>query len=430
LDDRSTKSQLPYLFLYNQSILFVGMGLMPLLPLYAQGFGATPKITGLYLSVIYLSFTASTLLTGVLTARFNLKKLFIWAGLSGIPAIFLMGQVTALWQLIILTSLVWFFGGIGASLVNVFTGLQAGQESRGRWFSVISLTSPVGSLTGGLVVGSLVDAQGYPLLFVVLSCVWAVWPVMAYFKLEDKGLIVSQPANKGAGSKMPMREKVPLLLLLLAILFSMLTINTGRLGLPMVMALQDYTSGAVASAMAFGGLVTLPFAFFLGLLSDRYGRKNILILGYMMAVVSVLILILANHTWQFWLAASLLLIALTVSGSVASAFATDLLTPGVLVRVLPWFTAVGSVAGILGFAGAGFLIETLGFTGLFLGAASVSLVASALIWPLRCERQIAAMFEPGWSCDLTFRPRTHTIVEARIDRPTETPLSTGVQNPS
>ena len=37
------------------------------------------------------------------------------------------------------------------------------------------------------------------------------------------------------------REKVPLLLLLSAILLSMLTINTGRLGLSMVMAVQDFT---------------------------------------------------------------------------------------------------------------------------------------------------------------------------------------------
>ena len=40
------------------------------------------------------------------------------AGLLGIPALVLMGHVTAMWQLIALTGIVWFTGGIGLSLVS------------------------------------------------------------------------------------------------------------------------------------------------------------------------------------------------------------------------------------------------------------------------------------------------------------------------
>lgn len=109
----------------------------------------------------YPSFTASTLLTGLVSTKFNFRRMFIVVGAFGIPAIFLLGKASALWQLFILTSAVWFLGGIGVSLVNIFTGLRADQESQGRWFSVISLTSPVGSLTGGFVAGRIVDTQGY-----------------------------------------------------------------------------------------------------------------------------------------------------------------------------------------------------------------------------------------------------------------------------
>lgn len=410
MTDLAANKQLPYLFVYSLSILFVGMGLLPLLPLYAGEFGASPKITGLYFSIFYISFTASTMLAGLLATRFGARRVFILFGVLGLPTLFLMGQVTAFWQLVILTAALWFFGGAGVALVNVFTGLSAGQESRGRWFSLISLTAPLGALLGGLIVGRLVDGQGYAFMFAALTLVWVIWPVLAYFKVEDITVQAKQPAQGGTGVKTPVSEKIPLLLLLLAILFAMMTINIGRLGLPLVMELQLYTPGEVATVMALGGLVTLPFAFFLGLLSDRLGRKTILILGYLMAALGVLILIPASASWQFWLAGSLLLIALTVSGSVASAFATDLLSPAVLVKVLPWFTAVGAVAGILGFTLAGYLIEALGFTWLFVGAAGVALLASALLWPLRCERQLAAVFEPGWSCDLSFRPASGNLV--------------------
>jgi MFS family permease len=403
VDALTTKSQLQRLFFYSFSILFVGMGVLPVLPHYAAEFGATATVIGLYLSVIYIAITASTMLTGFLSVQLGRRRLFILAGAFGVPVLFLLGQVTALWQLVILTAALWFFGGIGVTLINVFTGLYADQENRGRWFGMIALTAPLGALTGGLIVGRLVDGQGYPLMFAALSLVWAVWPVLAYLRLVDKPVPTQQQTGKGSPTPVSLREMMPLLLLLMAILLSMTAVNVGRLSLPLTMKSLAFTPGAVSTAMAMAGLVTLPFAYFLGSLSDRLGRKTVLIFGYLVAIVGVSLLIISNQTWQFWISASLLLIAMTVSGSVTSAFATDLLTPAVLVRVLPWFSAMGFIAGILGFAGAGFLMENLGPTALFVGTAVLPLIAIALVWPLRCERQIASIFEPGWSCDISFR---------------------------
>ena len=68
-----------------------------------------------------------------------------------------MGQASSLWQVVILTALVWFSGGICMALVNISTGLYAGSEKRGKWFSVISLASPFGAIVGGLTVGSLIE---------------------------------------------------------------------------------------------------------------------------------------------------------------------------------------------------------------------------------------------------------------------------------
>jgi MFS family permease len=411
----ASKKQLPFLFICSLSILFVGMGILPLLPLYAVDLGATTGSAGLFLGGLYIAFTAGTLLPGPLAAKYGLRRLFILAGAISLPAVFLLGQITAFWQLFLLAAVLWFSGGIGNALVNIYTGLYAGKEERGRWFSLIALTAPLGALLGGVLVGRLVDGQGYPFMFAMLTFVWAVWPILAFLKVEDRQVKVKKPEEAGESWRMTMRERLPLLLLLLAILFSMLTINAGRLGFPLVMRLLDYSPGSISTAMALGGLVTLPFAYFLGLLSDRLGRKNILILGYVFAAGGVLLLLAANQTWHFWSAAALLLIAMTVNGSVASAFATDLLTPEVLVRVLPLFTAVGSAAGILGFAAGGYLIESIGFTGLFLGAAALAFTAAAFILPLHCEKQIAAVFEPGWSCDLSFRPGGPAVSPAEVE---------------
>jgi MFS family permease len=422
----SSGNQLPFLFFNSFAILFVGMGLMPVLPLYAADFGASASIIGLYLSVIYISISTSTMLTGWMATRIGRKRLFVASGLISLPALFLMGRVSDLWQLVVLTSVVWFCGGIGVALINVFTGLYASLENRGKWFSLIAINAPLGALTGGLLVGRLVDWQGYALVFSVLCLVWASWPILAYLKLEDSLVETPDPLKVKTGPPPSFRAKVPLLLLLAAIFLSMMTINVGRLGLPLSMSWLNYTPGAVTTTMAIGGLVTLPFAYYLGVLSDRFGRKNILILGYMMAAAGVLSLIVSSQAWHFAMASAMLLIAMTVSGSVASAFATDLLSREVLVRVLPWFSAVGFLAGIVGFAGSGFVIENLGASSLFLGTSVLALLAIALVWPLRCARQLAAAFEAAWSCDISFRtPLVPVVVTAGVAKPSaEKPVDT------
>lgn len=396
--------QLPFLFYYSLSILFVGMGLMPVLPLYAAQLGATSSTIGIFLSTIYLSFTISTLLAGWLSSWLGRRRLFILAALLGFPALYFMGQAVSLWQVVILAAIVWFSGGMCMALVNIFTGLYASPESRGKWFGLISLASPIGSIIGGLSVGNLIEWSGYPLMFAALSIVWLVFPIVAFVKLRDVSTDNNLNEQGTRSSKIALgREHLPLFLLMAAIMLSMLTINVGRLTLPISMNLLEYTAGAVTTANVVAGMVTLPFAYFLGTLSDRFGRKNILILGYVTAAAGVLLLVSADQAWEFWLSASMILVALTVSGSVASAFATDLLSPDVLVRILPWFTAVGSLAGILGYAGAGYLIEVIGLIPLLGLSALLALIASSLIFPLHCEKQIASLFEPGWTCDISMR---------------------------
>lgn len=402
--------QLPFLFYYSLTILFVGMGLMPVLPLYAAELGATSSTIGIFLSTIYLTFTLSTLLTGWLSTLLGRRRLFILSAMLGFPALYLMGQVTYFWHVVALAGIVWFSGGMCMALINIYTGLYASPESRGKWFGVISLASPLGSIIGGFTVGTVIERSGYSLMFAVLSILWILFPIVAIVKLKDataKAQIIDR--GKKLSRLAVGREHVPLLLLMGAILFSMLTINVGRLSLPLSMNSLEYTAGAVTTANVVAGMVTLPFAYFLGTLSDRFGRKNILILGYLLAAAGVLILVRADQTWEFWISASMILVALTVTGSVASAFATDLLSPNVLARVLPWFTAVGSLAGILGYAGAGYMIETIGIIPLLGLAAMLALIASAFIFPLQCEKQITSIFEAGWTCDISMRSTRYRL---------------------
>jgi MFS family permease len=189
----------------------------------------------------------------------------------GVVALFLMGMVTSLWQLVLLTSVVWFTGGVGLSLITVFIGMHAAEGNRGRWFSLVALTNPLGAVVGGLAVSWMVAWQGYPLMFALLGLVYAVWPLVGLLKVEDKPAIVGARSQLAASRSPPRRGYQ---LLLLAVLLSAMTVSVVRMGLSISMKAIDFSPAAISGANVVGGLVTIPLVLGFGALSDRLGAGS------------------------------------------------------------------------------------------------------------------------------------------------------------
>jgi MFS family permease len=373
------------LFLCNFAILFIGFGLFPLLPVHAAELGATPGQIGVYLAVTYIAITLGNLLTGWLSGRLSRKVVFVVAGLAGVPALFLLGRVSALWQVVLLTSVVWFTGGIGLALVSVFIGLQASEESRGRWFSLIALTTPLGAVIGGSVVAWMVTWKGYPAMFATLSLVYAVWPLVGWIMVQDQPEARAAQPGTTRSTRFQTGKNYPILLL--AVLLSAMTVSVVRMGLSLAMKAVHFSPAAIAGANVVAGLVTIPIVLGFGALSDRLGRRLFLILGFLLASLSGILLVSAGKLWQFWVVASAVLVARSISGSLASALAADFLPPQSLGRGLPWLGTMNWVSGVIGFALSGFLIEILGSNNLYLISALLSLAAAGLIGLLSGQRK-------------------------------------------
>ena len=368
--------QLLYLFFSSALVPFVGMGLLPILPLYAAQFGATPTAVGLYYAIMYLASLMGVLLTERLAKWLTYKGAFIVAGALGIPLLALMGQVTTFWQLVLVTAAVWFFGTAVMTLVSVLTGLLANGKSRGRWFSLMVLVYPLGALFGGTAVGQLIAQYGYPFMFIVLAATWIILPAVGIFGLNGQQLTRPAPAaseHKSATTG----SRQTFYLLLLTSLLSGVAVNVGRLGMPLSMQVLDFSAGAVASTATVSGLVTIPIVLLIGVLSDRLERKRFLMLAYALAAAGVMLLVIASQLWHFWLAATLLLVSASVKGAVASAFAADILTPAALTHSLPRLNAMDSVASIAIFAATGYVVETLGPLALY-SLAAVLVVGAVL----------------------------------------------------
>ena len=364
------------LFLCNLAILFVGFGVFPLLPVYATQFGATPSMIGVYLALTYIAISLGTLLPGWLDRRISQKVLFVSAGLSGVPALILLGHAAAFWQVVVLTAAVWFTGGVGIALVGVLTGRSAAAGQRGKWFSLIALTTPLGAVIGGSTVGWLVEQQGYTAMFSALGLVYALWPLTGLLLVTyEPGTQTGTPRSRAVPG---LRTDGRFSLLVWTILLVAMTISISRLGLSLTMKASQFSAAAISSTNVIGGLVTIPFVLGLGLLSDRIGHRLLLALACFLAGLSTLLLLRADQLWHFWIVSAAVLVARSLSGSLASALATDILTPEALPKALPRLSSMNWVAGVLGFAGSGYVIETLGENSLYWMATLFSLAAVAI----------------------------------------------------
>ena len=322
------KKQISALFLSNLAILFIGFGVFPLLPVYAGRFGATPAMIGVYLALTYIAISFGTLLPGWLSGRISQKAVFVGAGLLGAPAVSLLGYAKEFWQVVFLTGLVWLTGGVGITLVSIFTGRLANKDQRGRWFGLIALTTPLGAVGGGSVVAWLVETYGYQVMFTALGPVYAVWPLAGVLLIkEPRAAQAEQTAPSQTGEALPVRRDRRFSLLLLSALLAALTISISRLGLSLSMKAALFPPAAIARTNVVGGLVTIPFVIGFGLLSDRLGRRLFLVIGYLLAALSALLLVGASHLWHFWIVSASVLVARSISASLASALTTDILPP-------------------------------------------------------------------------------------------------------
>jgi len=382
------------LFSTNFAIFVTGMGLLPVLPLYAAQFGASQTVIGLYLASTYASIAAGSLLTNRLLNHLPLRVLFAGAGLIGAPALILLGQAQALWQVVVLTGLIWFTGGIGLALVSVLTGLYANGRSRGKSFGLMFLARPLAGVLGGLAVGQFIARQGYPQAFFMLAAVWLLWP-LATLGLE-RALPTPAPKTSAAGVEAGNRVtgKRPFYMLLLMVFLSTVAIYVGRLSTSLAMHSLDFTARAVSSTSVVASLFAIPLTPLIGSLSDRLGRRRLLWLGYALAAAGALILTASTQLWHFWLETIFLFVATSVNGTVAAALATDMLPANQVRRYLPWLSAVVWAAGIVGFAASGLVADVLGAATTGYVAAALSLMAGALLLPRPSFKRRQTAVEP------------------------------------
>lgn len=377
------KKQLAVLFFSNFIVYVIGMGLFPVLPLYAAEFSATAAMVGLYMALVYIAITSGSLAVGWIPANVSRKAAFVVVGAAGIPSLLLLGRATAFWQVVLHTAVIWFSGGFATSLVGLFTGLLVEEKERGRSFSLMFLARPLAGIFGGAIVAWLVSWGGYRPTFTAMALIWTLMPLTGLIGLPD--LRAQKTKAEPGQAETPATEEREIefgwqfYVLLLVVFLTMIAAYNSRLSISLSLIALNFDAADAASIAIASSIITLPLVPLIGTLSDRLGRYRFLMLSSLMTTVGSMILLFAGQLWQFWLAGGLLLASMTVTGSVSSAMGTDLLSSRALGRGLPRLNAASWVSGVVGLLSAGLLVDALGTQAPYVVAIVFSLAATGLI---------------------------------------------------
>ena len=367
-------------WLVNQT---AGSGQLPLLPVYAVQLGAGAVFTGYYMAFALATLTAGTIIAGWLSdALQHRKALLIIAGIAIIPVSWSMGRVTSLPALGVLTAITWFLGGVQITLLPILAGLLADKSERGRVFGLLGMVGALGSLLGGLTMGSIVERWGYPALFAGIA-LWSAISPLAALLLEDKSVVQRRAGGESATGKLSALGGRFFLLVLSSLLLGVAQF-VATLGRSLTMHSLGFLSAAISSTLVVEGAVSLPLPPLVGWLSDRLGRKRLLELSCLEGTASLFVLSLSTSLVHFWIAAALYpFLTNNVRGALGSALVADWIPRESLGVGMSLFQAMGWVGGIIGFTITGHAVEGLGIGPSFIIGAFLGVIAVVLLVPIR-----------------------------------------------
>jgi MFS family permease len=351
------------------------------LPVYALSLGASQAVAGYYTSLAFAAMAAGTFLSGWLVDKLQRRKLLmILFGTTAAPLVWAMGRAANLPQLMATTIAAWFMFGMVGPPGAALAALYAPENQRGRIFGIIGLSGGLGTILGGFAVGPIVDRWGYPTMFAALALFYLAYPAAAAF-LEDKRIeqirkdAVARPAGRS-------RLGTAFFLLLLAHFAVIVVHGVGTVGRSLAMTSLELSAAALTGAVSIGALVGLPFPFILGWLSDRLGRKPLMIFCYALYAVAMVVFAVSRSMWHFWAATTLMAVGQD-STTVGTAFVADLVPPRALGRGLALFNGIFWVGFVAGLAVSGYGIQNLGITAVMLISVALPVIGILLVISIR-----------------------------------------------
>jgi len=357
--------------------------IIPILPLFLTGIGATGAVIGIIEGAAETTASLLKVVFGRLSDKLGKRKPFLTAGygLSTVakPLLFF---ATSYWHVILVRITERTGKGIRSAPRDALIADSTRKEDLGRAFGLHKAMDSTGAVIGPLLIipillaASTVTTDTYRLIFLLatIPAALSVLVILLFVKDVDK----STPRcngrmwqdSKRLGKRFWMLTIIVLIFFAGEISYAFFVLQSQALGMSTVTTILLYVLFNIVFV-----LVSLPS----GILSDRFGRKPVLALSFLLFAATCLVMASADGLIMLIIGFALYGVYKGSSEGVFKAFVIDVVPKDLRGTALgAYHTAVGLVmlpGGLI----AGLLWDSVGAWGTFAYGIAMSVGALALL---------------------------------------------------
>ncbi len=330
-------------------------GFVMILPLFArrfESFGSGVAALGVSAMAYALTSTLAAPFMGMLADRIGRRPVILVSLAAYALAFGGYLFATSAWQLIMLRGLAGIFT---AGLIPAMTGMVgdlAPENRRAQWIGIVNGGASAGWIAGPLLGGLLYDQFGYVVPFAVSILMATGALLLAVFLVPETHKPTPHTGRPSLDwmsgwRTAPARSTLSLLMLItFGVMFAWAFIEPQF----MFYAYDElsWTSSQLGLVMSMYGVSFMLGELFLGQLSDRLGRKPVLVLGLLLFSAQFLGLVLFRDAT--WIVATFILAGLgnALYDPALSAFILDITPPEHSAGMMGLKGTAGSLGSLLG----------------------------------------------------------------------------------
>jgi MFS family permease len=384
-----TQHQLPrevWSLIGANAVIALGYGVVaPVLPQLARHFGVSISAATFVITAFAVMRLSAAPPTGFLVQRLGERKVYV----SGVLIVALSTAACAFastyWQLLLFRAL----GGVGSTMFFVSAlGLMirmSPHDARGRVAGMFSGAFLVGSVAGP-ILGSLTAGLGLHAPFVIYGFLLLIAAAVVLVSLRNSPLAAPADAEELTVTvRVALRHPAyrSALLSNFATGWSLFGLRFALVPL-FVAEVLDHHAGVAGLALTAFAVGNVSVVMYSGRLSDRIGRRPLLVAGLALAGLSTAVLGLAGSLPVFLFEALVAGVASGIYNSPQQAAVADIIGKARGGTAIATFQMMSDFGSIVGSLGVGVLAQQLSFAWAF-GISGAILLAAAVGWVMAPE---------------------------------------------
>ncbi|NTW28089.1 MAG: major facilitator superfamily domain-containing protein 9 [Coriobacteriia bacterium] len=340
---------------------------LPLLPGYAEAFGASPFVTGLIFSAYPLMQVIAAPILGRMSDVYGRKPILLLSIGGTACALVLLGFSASLWMLFASRMIDGITGG-NISVAQAYMTDITSEDDRGKAFGLVGaafgLGFIIGPLTGGLlaVYGSQIPAFVAAGLAVV-NLLLVTFVLRESLSKERRGEIAAAPTKafsiRELASALKFPRVGPLMWVRIVIGFTF-AVFEGGFTLWAAVAL-GMNARAIGLVLAYVGVIQVVIQLgFIGPLTKRLKDPQLIVGGTALAALMLVAWGVSPNVWTLLALMPFLSLGMTVANTIVGSALTKAVYADEVGGIIGLSTSVGSLTRIPAPSVAGLLMQSVG----------------------------------------------------------------------